>query len=112
MQALSIGGAVANPALALPAAAGAASKVIADRTTQRRVAELMDMIASGGNTAAEKELTAIAKRFPDLVRENLAKRAGRAATGVAGRSQGVAPAVTVETINDEPVNNWLQRRDR
>lgn len=65
MTALSIGGAAANPLLAIPTAAGAVSKVGADAITQKRVADLINLIAMGGSRsdpavlAAQRELATI-----------------------------------------------------
>lgn len=88
MTALSIGGTMANPALGIPTAAGALSKVAADRITQNRVRELVDLIARGSETpeaqAAIQELSAIAKDpAAAALRGQVAARASRAA-GVAG----------------------------
>lgn len=54
MTALSIGGAAANPILAVPTAAGAVSKVVADAITTRNVNQLRDLIARGGRPAAQQ----------------------------------------------------------
>jgi len=66
MTALSIGGAAANPLLAVPTAAGALSKVAADRMTQRGVEDLIDEIARGGSPAANEALRDLAARNPQI----------------------------------------------
>lgn len=48
MTALNIGGAAANPLLAIPGVAGIVSKMTADAMTARKVQRLIDMIAAGG----------------------------------------------------------------
>lgn len=85
MTALSIGGAAANPLLAIPTATGAASKVAADAITQTKVKQLVDLIALGGSRAdlvkAERDLAGIAASDPaaaalrKLIAEKLARMA-------------------------------------
>lgn len=53
MTALNIGGAAANPLLAIPGLAGIAAKMKADAMTAKKVQQLIEMIAAGG-TAATK----------------------------------------------------------
>lgn len=92
MTALSIGGAAANPLLAIPTAAGAVSKVGADAITQKRVADLINLIAMGGSRsdpavlAAQRELATITQD-PAVISlaQKVAAKLGQAA-GVAGAS--------------------------
>lgn len=85
MTALSIGGAAANPLLAIPTAAGALSKVAADRMTQRNVAKLVEEIARGGSPAAKQALTVAAQSDPALAAmlQQVSARLSRA-VGVGG----------------------------
>lgn len=100
MTALSIGGTMANPALGVPTAAGAVSKVLADRITQTRVKELVDLIARGSETpeakSAIQELSQIAAKDPAVaaLRGQVAARASRAAgvAGAASQRNAFAPA--------------------
>jgi hypothetical protein len=100
MTALSIGGTMANPALGIPTAAGALSKVAADRITQNRVRELVDLIARGSETpeakSAIQELSQIAAKDPAVaaLRGQVAARASRAAgvAGAASQRNAFAPA--------------------
>jgi hypothetical protein len=100
MTALSIGGTMANPALGIPTAAGAVSKVLADRMTQNRVKELVDLIARGSETpeaqSAIQELSQIAAKDPAVaaLRGQVAARASRAAgvAGAASQRNAFAPA--------------------
>ncbi|MBJ7410121.1 MAG: hypothetical protein JHD15_07105 [Phenylobacterium sp.] len=99
MTALSIGGAAANPALAIPTAAGAVSKVVADAITTRNVNQLRELIARGGEPAARQivnELEIAAANSP-AVRELQAQLANdlAAAMGVQGASRQGAVEVYV-----------------
>lgn len=84
------GGAVGGPIGAVvgatPGAAGIVSKHIADGITQRRVAQLIDLMATGGSPGAEAadELAALAARDPAVAAayQELVARASRSAASV------------------------------
>lgn len=87
MTALSIGGAAANPLLAIPTMVGAVSKTAADGITRGKVQNLVQLMAQGGRPAldAEQELAKLAASDPAVaaIYRQVAERLSRVA-GAAG----------------------------
>lgn len=102
MTALSIGGAAANPLLAIPTGIGAISKVVADGMTQKRVKDLVSLIARGSNG---KDVAQAQRELADIIAKDPAVAAlkGRVQARVS-RAVGVAGAASQRNAFAQPAN--------
>lgn len=90
MQALYVGGAMANPMVGVPALTGIVAKHVADSRTQQKVTYLLRLMAEGGDEAAEREIMSMSARDPRVARvlSDVARAARIAAPTETGRVAG------------------------
>jgi hypothetical protein len=98
MTALSIGGAAANPLLAIPTMGGAVSKTVADAMTRGNVDELLRIVSSGSVSGPELQaMDQALSSAPSSEAVNALRRAVAAkltrAVGVQGGTGQVSPAL-------------------